>query len=137
MSSRARRSPLIWLGALLALYLLVPLVAFLVRLAGSHDRGFSAPGLWDAVRTSVVSAMEPPTTYRPDAPLESLIEAMRATRATGLVITNPDGVLLGEVRRPDAERRLAESRAAGRRPRRRRRASGARGRARRSHRRRD
>jgi len=56
VTSRARRSPLAWLGALLALYLLVPLAAFVVRLAGSHQRGFSAPGLWDAVRTSVVSA---------------------------------------------------------------------------------
>jgi molybdate transport system permease protein len=56
VTSRVRRSPLAWLGGLLALYLLVPLAAFVVRLAGSHDRGFGAPGLWDAVRTSVVSA---------------------------------------------------------------------------------
>jgi molybdate transport system permease protein len=56
VTTRGRRSPLAWLGALLALYLVVPLAAFVVRLTGSHDRGFAAPGLWDAVRTSVVSA---------------------------------------------------------------------------------
>jgi molybdate transport system permease protein len=50
------RSPLIWLGGLLALYLLVPIVAFLIRLAGSDDRGFTAPGLWGALGTSVASA---------------------------------------------------------------------------------
>lgn len=56
MRSRALRSPLGWLGGLLVVYLLVPVGAFLVRLAGSHDRGFSTPGLWDAVRVSVVGA---------------------------------------------------------------------------------
>lgn len=44
------------LGALLALYIAIPLVAFLVRLAGSTDRGFAAPGLFDAARTSAISA---------------------------------------------------------------------------------
>jgi molybdate transport system permease protein len=51
-----RGSPLAWLGGLLALYLSVPIVAFLVRLAGSHDRGFETDGLWGALRTSVLSA---------------------------------------------------------------------------------
>jgi molybdate transport system permease protein len=53
---RATRSPLTWLGALLALYLLVPLVAFVVRFAGSNDRGFGTPGLWPALTTSAESA---------------------------------------------------------------------------------
>ena len=44
------------LGALLALYLAVPLVAFLIRLAGSNDRGFGESGLLDAARTSGISA---------------------------------------------------------------------------------
>jgi molybdate transport system permease protein len=44
------------LGALLALYLLVPLVAFVVRFAGSDDRGFSTPGLWSALAVSAESA---------------------------------------------------------------------------------
>lgn len=50
------RSPLAWLGGILAVYLAVPLVAFLVRLSTSNQRGFATPGLWSAVRTSVESA---------------------------------------------------------------------------------
>jgi len=53
---RASRSPLTWLGGLLALYLVVPLVAFLIRLAAPGDRGFGTPGLWSALEVSVVSA---------------------------------------------------------------------------------
>ena len=56
MGYRASRSPLTWLGGLLALYLIVPLVAFLVRLAAPGDRGFGTPGLWPALEVSVVSA---------------------------------------------------------------------------------
>ncbi|HLH47403.1 MAG TPA: ATP-binding cassette domain-containing protein, partial [Acidimicrobiales bacterium] len=48
--------PLAWLGGLLALYLLVPVGAFLVRLAGSHERGFSQPGLWSALWVSIQGA---------------------------------------------------------------------------------
>ena len=51
-----RRSPLAWLGGLLALYLAIPLVAFFARLVSSSQRGFSTPGLWPALRTSVESA---------------------------------------------------------------------------------
>jgi molybdate transport system permease protein len=53
---RASRSPLTWLGGLLALYLIVPLAAFVVRLAGPGDRGFGVPGLWSALEVSVISA---------------------------------------------------------------------------------
>ncbi|TWP34965.1 ATP-binding cassette domain-containing protein [Leekyejoonella antrihumi] len=56
MTGRAPRAPLGWLGALLVLYLLIPLAAFAIRLAGSHDRGFGTPGLWDAARISALSA---------------------------------------------------------------------------------
>ena len=56
MPYRPSRSPLTWLGGLLAVYLLVPVVAFLWRLAGSSDRGFATPGLWPALRTSAESA---------------------------------------------------------------------------------
>ena len=51
-----RRSPLAWLGGLLAVYLAIPLVAFFVRLSDPGDRGFGTPGLWSALRTSVESA---------------------------------------------------------------------------------
>ena len=40
MKLRTIRSPLTWLGGLLVVYLVVPIVAFLVRFSGSHDRGF-------------------------------------------------------------------------------------------------
>lgn len=53
---RTVRSPLALLGGLLVVYLAVPVIAFLVRLGGSHDRGFATPGLWGALRVSVVSA---------------------------------------------------------------------------------
>jgi len=50
------RSPLTWLGGLLVVYLVVPVAAFLVRFSGSNDRGFGTPGLWSALRVSVLSA---------------------------------------------------------------------------------
>jgi len=55
MNFRAARSPLTWLGGLLALYLLVPVAAFLVRLA--HQAPLpSTPGLWGALWVSASSA---------------------------------------------------------------------------------
>ncbi|HET7173518.1 MAG TPA: ATP-binding cassette domain-containing protein [Nocardioidaceae bacterium] len=56
MTHRPSGSPVAWLGALLALYLLVPIVAFVARISQSADRGFAAPGLWSAFGTSVESA---------------------------------------------------------------------------------
>lgn len=56
MGQRTIRSPLTWLGGLLIVYLGVPVAAFVIRFAGSHNRGFGAPGLWAAVRTSLLSA---------------------------------------------------------------------------------
>jgi ABC-type sulfate/molybdate transport systems ATPase subunit/ABC-type sulfate transport system permease component len=53
---RASRSPLSYLGGLLALYLAIPVIAFLIRLAHPGDRGFGAPGLWSALWVSVESA---------------------------------------------------------------------------------
>ena len=51
---RARASsPLPWLGGLLALYLLVPIVAFVVRLAGGAP---ASPGLGAALATSLETA---------------------------------------------------------------------------------
>jgi ABC-type sulfate/molybdate transport systems ATPase subunit/ABC-type sulfate transport system permease component len=46
-------SPLPWLGGLLALYLLVPIVAFVVRLAGGAP---ASPGLGAALATSLLTA---------------------------------------------------------------------------------
>jgi ABC-type Fe3+/spermidine/putrescine transport system ATPase subunit/ABC-type sulfate transport system permease component len=53
---RASRSPLTYLGGLLALYLAIPIGAFLLRLAQPGDRGFGADGLWSALWTSVATA---------------------------------------------------------------------------------
>jgi ABC-type sulfate/molybdate transport systems ATPase subunit/ABC-type sulfate transport system permease component len=49
-------SPLAWLGSLALLYLAVPVVAFLVRLASSDHRGFGTPGLARALWISCLSA---------------------------------------------------------------------------------
>jgi len=51
-----RASPLLLLGGLLALYLAVPLGAFVFRLSSSSQRGFSQPGLFPALYTSAVTA---------------------------------------------------------------------------------
>jgi len=56
MTRRAVVSPLPWLGGLLALYLVVPVAAFAVHFATSHDRGFGTPGLWGALYVSVATA---------------------------------------------------------------------------------
>ncbi|MHB1774753.1 MAG: ATP-binding cassette domain-containing protein [Acidimicrobiales bacterium] len=50
------RSPLPFVGGLLLCYLAVPLVAFVVRLAGSNQRGFGEPGLLPALYISAACA---------------------------------------------------------------------------------
>jgi ABC-type Fe3+/spermidine/putrescine transport system ATPase subunit/ABC-type sulfate transport system permease component len=50
------RSPLPWLGALLVLYLVVPIAAFGARIGGSANPGFSTPGLLSALYVSVATA---------------------------------------------------------------------------------
>jgi molybdate transport system permease protein len=50
------KSPLVWLGGLLAVYLGYPLVAFAIRLITSSRRGFHVPGLFPALWVSVSGA---------------------------------------------------------------------------------
>ena len=50
------RSPLAWLGGVLVLYLGYPLLAFLVRLVRSPQRGFRVPGLGGALVVSLEGA---------------------------------------------------------------------------------
>ena len=50
------RTPLPWLAALLVAYLLVPLVAFLFRAPGQGGSATAAPGVGDALRTSLITA---------------------------------------------------------------------------------
>jgi molybdate transport system permease protein len=52
----AGRTPLPWLGGLLALYLAIPVAAFVVRFAQNPKSGFAAPGLFPALYVSVVGA---------------------------------------------------------------------------------
>ena len=54
--NRRLPGPLPALGGLLAVYLLIPIVAFAIRLADSHQRGFGVPGLWDSLGVSLISA---------------------------------------------------------------------------------
>jgi ABC-type sulfate/molybdate transport systems ATPase subunit/ABC-type sulfate transport system permease component len=55
MQSRVPRQ-VRWLGALLVLYLAVPVVAFVVRVLTGHNEGWNVPGLWSALRVSVEGA---------------------------------------------------------------------------------
>jgi CBS domain-containing protein len=53
--------------------------------------------------------MEPgPTAIRPDDPLEGLVERMRKAGVRSILVTTPEGRLVGIVYREDAERFLAE-----------------------------
>ncbi len=54
--SRAHKSPLLWLGGLLVIYLGYPLVAFVVRFITAPQRGFHVPGLFPALWISVSGA---------------------------------------------------------------------------------
>ena len=49
-----------------------------------------------------------PSTVRADTRLEKLVERMRRHDLRAMVVTTPEGRLLGVVRRDDAEQRLAE-----------------------------
>ena len=53
---RARAGPVPWLGALLALYLTVPVALFLFQVAGGGKQGFGTPGLIGAAYVSVATA---------------------------------------------------------------------------------
>ncbi len=54
--SGALRTPLPWLAALLVLYLVVPLVAFLFRIPGTSAADMAAPGVGSALWVSVITA---------------------------------------------------------------------------------
>jgi Mg/Co/Ni transporter MgtE len=58
---------------------------------------------------AVQDVMEPgPSTVRADSNLEKLAARMRQRHLQAMVVTTPEGRLLGVVRREDAEQRLAE-----------------------------
>lgn len=68
---------------------------------------------WNALEsagdaTPVEEIMEAgPTTTRPSEPLESLVERLREARVPSILVTTPEGILVGAVFREDAERLLA------------------------------
>jgi hypothetical protein len=49
-----------------------------------------------------------PTTVRADEPLEALVPRMQARATPSVIVTSPDGVLVGTLSLEDAERRLEE-----------------------------
>jgi Mg/Co/Ni transporter MgtE len=49
-----------------------------------------------------------PSTVRPSARLEEMVDRMRRQKLTGIPVTRSDGVLLGLLRREDAEQALQE-----------------------------
>ena len=53
---KVQKSPLLWLGGLLVAYLGYPLIAFVIRLITSPQRGFHVPGLFPALWVSVSCA---------------------------------------------------------------------------------
>ena len=55
-SSRTLKSPLLWLGGLIFVYLGYPLAAFTVRFVTSPQRGFHVPGLFPALWVSIIGA---------------------------------------------------------------------------------
>jgi CBS domain-containing protein len=49
-----------------------------------------------------------PTTIRPSEPLADLVKRMQEHRVGTIVVTTPEGVLIGVLRQEDGEKRLAE-----------------------------
>jgi hypothetical protein len=67
-----------------------------------------AAALADDPQARVEEVMEPgPPTVRPSEDLAPLLERMRRQDMPTILVTTPEGVLLGVLRRDDAARRLA------------------------------
>jgi CBS domain-containing protein len=63
--------------------------------------------LGDEPGTRVEDVMKPgPTTVRADEPLEALVDRMVKGDVPSILVSDPDGVLLGKLDRADAEREL-------------------------------
>lgn len=86
---RSARSPLSWLGGLLALYLLAPVVAFIIRLRGGLS---STPGVGSALATSLFTAsISAAVITMLGTPLAYLLARGRgiATRITAALVALP------------------------------------------------
>ena len=76
------------------------------RVVLGRVRGEALDG--DAEQT-VEAVMEAgPTTVRPSERLDALIKRMQQRRASSIIVSTADGVLVGVLRREDGERRLSE-----------------------------
>ncbi len=62
----------------------------------------------DPARTAEDMMRAGPATVRPSEPLEALGQRMHDQRVDSIVVTTSDGVLVGVLRRTDAERRLEQ-----------------------------
>ncbi|MBA2278398.1 MAG: CBS domain-containing protein [Chloroflexia bacterium] len=71
------------------------------RVRGDALEGHSARTAEEVMRAG-------PATVRPNEPLGSLVQRMRNRNVDSIVVTTPDGVLVGVLRRTDAERRLEQ-----------------------------
>jgi Mg/Co/Ni transporter MgtE len=58
---------------------------------------------------SIEAVMEAgPVTERPSEPLEALVQRMQEKRVSSVIVSRPDGQLIGVLRREDGEKRLAK-----------------------------
>jgi CBS domain-containing protein len=62
----------------------------------------------DADATAEAVMEEGPTTVRPGEPLHDLVERMQKKRVGSVVVSTPEGVLVGVMKREDGEKKLAE-----------------------------
>jgi len=62
----------------------------------------------DAGQTAEAAMRPGPTTVRSSEPLDALARRMRERKTAEIVVSTSNGVLVGVLRRADAERRLAE-----------------------------
>lgn len=62
----------------------------------------------DATKRAQDVMEEGPTTVRPSAELPDLVKRMREQHVESIVVTNSDGVLLGVLRRDDAEAHIQQ-----------------------------
>jgi Mg/Co/Ni transporter MgtE len=75
-----------------------------------RDEALAAPA-----ETPVEEVMEAgPASVRPDEDLGALVERLQDEEVAAILVTTPDGRLIGMLRRVDAERRLAETNPPGR-----------------------
>jgi CBS domain-containing protein len=83
--------------------------AFVVAADGTLLGRLRKAALESYPSTPAQEVMEPgPSTVRADSRLEGLLERMRGHDLQAMVVTTPEGRLLGVVRRDDAERWSAE-----------------------------